>query len=56
MPNSWVTLTLPSVIWLFSAFIALGSLESSYDYGIIGVLSWFVFLGGVLAFFGRLLN
>lgn len=56
MANSWITLTLPSVIWLFSALVAIGTLESTYSFGLIGILAWLVFLGGILGFFGKLLS
>lgn len=56
MANSWITLTLPSVIWLFSAFVSIATLESSEGFGVIGIIAWLVFLGGILAFFSQIFN
>lgn len=50
MPDAWISLSLPSVVWLASAIIAVASLETS-AFGVIGVLAWLVFLGGIIAFF-----
>ena len=50
MTNAWISLPLPSVVWLVSAFIAIASLETG-AFGIIGFIAWFVFLGGIIAFF-----
>jgi hypothetical protein len=53
MTDAWISLSLPSVVWLASAFIAVASLETD-AFGIIGFIAWFVFLGGIIAFFAYL--
>jgi hypothetical protein len=50
MPDAWISLSLPSVVWLASAIISVVSLETN-AFGVIGVLAWLVFLGGIVAFF-----
>ena len=50
MADAWISLSLPSVIWLSSAVIAIASLETS-AFGIVGGIAWLVFLGGIVAFF-----
>lgn len=50
MPDAWISLSLPSVIWLVSAIISLASLDTA-QFGIIGYIAWIVFLGGIVAFF-----
>lgn len=50
MAKAWISLSLPSVVWLASAFIALASLDTG-SFGVIGIIAWVVFLGGIVGFF-----
>lgn len=50
MPDSCFTITLPGVIWLFSAFIALADYSSPENFGLISAIAWVIFLGGVVYF------
>lgn len=54
MANAWLSLSLPSVVWLASAIIAVLSLDTA-AFGIIGIFAWIVFLGGIVAFFAHIL-
>ena len=55
MPDAWITLSLRATIWIVSAFISIATLETDF-FGVVGVIAWIVFIGGIVAFFGSLLS
>ena len=56
MPDSWFSIGFPGVVWVVSALMALGSLSPYANYGIIGLIAWVVFIGGIIIAALKVLN
>jgi hypothetical protein len=55
MPDAWISVPFTAVVWVISAIISIATLETAY-LGIIGILAWAVFLGGIIAFFLKIFS
>lgn len=53
MPDAWISLPFTAVVWIVSAVISMATLETDF-FGVVGVLAWVVFLGGIIAFFSKI--
>jgi len=51
MTNSWVYVGFPSIVWLTSFGVVSFSYLTAVSLGIISLLSWIIFLSGIIYFF-----